>query len=117
MLKYSLIIYYLNLNVMGYYTNYEIIAIEDPNEEFDDFLWDLADYTDIHELNHGYATCVTWYNCQEDSIEISKRYPDILFRIEGDGEASDDIWRFYCQNGKSKYVEMVWPEFMKEDLE
>lgn len=102
---------------MGYYTNYEIIAIEDPNEEFDDFLWDLADYTDYKELQEGYATSIKWYDWKEDSIEISKRYPNILFRIQGDGEESDDLWRFYCKNGKSKYIEMIWPEFMKKDLE
>lgn len=76
---------------MGYYTNFEIRAIEDPNEAFDAFLQDLADEADMDEISFGYVSSVKWYDCDKDALKVSLKYPELLFVIEGDGEESDDI--------------------------
>ena len=31
--------------------------------------------------------------------EFSKKFPDALFILEGDGEGSDDLWKAYFKNG------------------
>ena len=33
----------------------------------------------------------------------SKRYPDIIFKISGDGEENHDIWEEYWKNGKVQH--------------
>lgn len=43
-----------------------------------------------------------WYDHNENMIEFSKRYPDILFELEGEGEDAKDNWKAYYHNGKSQ---------------
>lgn len=38
---------------MGYYTNYHITSIEDPNNEFNSFPQELADVANEDELAYG----------------------------------------------------------------
>jgi len=45
-----------------------------------------------------------WYSCEEDMIELSKLFPEIVFTIEGWGEEREDIWREYFFNGKCQYA-------------
>lgn len=35
---------------------------------------------------------VKWYDCDDDMILLSERFPNITFRIEGHGENFGDIW-------------------------
>jgi len=41
-----------------------------------------------------------WYEYDENMLEISRRYPDLLFILSGEGEESGDLWRNYYKNGK-----------------
>lgn len=100
---------------MGYYTNYHITSIEDPNNEFNSFLQELADIVNEDELAYG-SYYGKWYDWQEDTLKVSKNHPNLFFLIEGDGEESEDLWRFYCQGEKSCFQEITWPEFKKEYL-
>lgn len=54
-----------------------------------------------------------WYDHNEDMKGISEQFPNLLFFLSGDGEASDDMWNKYYINGKSQFcpVEFVFPEF------
>ena len=45
-----------------------------------------------------------WYSCEEDMIQLSKLFPEIVFTIEGWGEDREDIWREYFFNGKCQYA-------------
>lgn len=56
---------------MGYYTNFEIRALEDPNEAFDAFLEDLADEADMDEIAYGYTSSVKWYDFDKDALKVS----------------------------------------------
>ena len=44
----------------------------------------------------------TWYNHEDDMIEISKQFPGVVFKLEGDGEDSGDIWKQYFKEGTSQ---------------
>jgi len=41
-----------------------------------------------------------WYEHENDMKAISKEYPDVILKLEGEGEESGDIWVKYFVNGK-----------------
>jgi len=62
-----------------------------------------------------YFSCsepVNWFTSNEDMIELSKAFPQFVFRLNGDGEVSDDMWDHYYQNGEDELclVELNFPE-------
>ena len=59
-----------------------------------------------------------WYDAEQDMEELSRRFPEYLFELHGDGESSDDFWIEYFWNGKSQYCrgEVVYEEFHRELL-
>jgi hypothetical protein len=102
---------------MGYLTCYDIILLEGTEDDFQKFLKDLALESDYTGLKEGYLYDAKWYDWEKDTFNVSKRHPNIYFRIDGNGEELEDNWRYYCCNGKFKYVEQTWPEVTKDDLE
>lgn len=40
-----------------------------------------------------------WYDHEKDMRAFSKKHPNVLFCMEGEGEESGDIWKEYYQNG------------------
>lgn len=86
---------------MGYYTNFELsikggVSL-DKYEEIAEALTDISSYEWDSSLEYS---GIKWYNWHHDMIELSKRYPDFIFTLDGDGEESGDIWRYYYKNGK-----------------
>lgn len=61
---------------------------------------------------------VKWYRWKDDMRDISKRYPDRLFQLDGQGEESDDLWRAFFKNGKSQICKarIVFDDFNEADL-
>lgn len=102
---------------MGYLTCFDIIRLEGTEEEFQEFLKDLAITSCYSGIKDSYIYDVKWYDWEKDAFNVSKRHPNVFFRIDGNGEELDDVWKYYCCNGKFKYVEMVWPDITKDDLE
>lgn len=46
-----------------------------------------------------------WFDEEEkELVALSKKYPDVLIQVTGDGEDSDDFWREYIQNGKTGWT-------------
>ena len=102
---------------MGYYTLYSIHLIEGKQELFNSLLEEIVEKTGNSSLdgNH-FCEEMKWYDWESDCYELSKKYPSLLFMVEGDGEDADDFWRCYFQNGKSVYYEKEWPPFVKENM-
>ena len=56
-----------------------------------------------------------WYNHPQDMAALSKKFPTVLFVLEGAGEdiSEPNFWRSYFQNGKYQRckAELCYPEF------
>lgn len=54
-----------------------------------------------------------WYDHDKDMLKISKKHPNALLLLSGEGEESGDFWKTYYRNGKMVRIEpeVVWPVF------
>ena len=96
---------------MGYYTLYTLsVEVGDPNiidsQEFQDIFYKTTSYN----IENLYDT-IKWYSCTENMIQISKLYPDVVFKLCGDGEDRDDRWIEYYCNGEAvrSQASIVYP--------
>ena len=86
---------------MGYYTDFRLIA---SDVEVLKKVWqEEIEGTEFGDMDFDGTECsywAKWYDHNEDLINVSKKYPDVLFTLYGKGESSGDIWRKYYKNGK-----------------
>lgn len=99
---------------MGYYTRHELEILE-GNDNVTDYEQEISEAS-------GYSSCfddeIKWYSHQEDMIEYSKKHPDTLFKLTGEGEEQPDMWQEYYKNGKTHRIvgKVVFEEFHIEAL-
>lgn len=130
---------------MGYYTNYnmEVIDIDKvgynsyqiakymlekqrKNDWYYPFRYSLNNFLDGTNEESGTVFALDleddeeskWYDHEKEMIELSKKFPDVLFKLHGVGEESEDIWDEYFMNGKSQYcrAEFIIPPFDRNKL-
>lgn len=41
-----------------------------------------------------------WYDENEDMLALSEQHPNLVFRVDGDGEESGDIWTHWYKAGQ-----------------
>ena len=92
---------------MGYYTRYELEVVEGNDELIGEFRednenaqWAIDNYGDSEE------EC-KWYTHGEDLTAFSKKHPEALFKLSGEGEESGDMWAQYFKNGKSQRCQAI----------
>lgn len=80
---------------------------------------ELPDACGWNYLDDMFCESMKWYNCQQDMLEISRKFPTLWFKVEGIGEEYDDRWVMYVHNGKFKQVfaEIYYPEVDFDTLE
>lgn len=88
---------------MGYYTQYSLSFDESETE----VVVELEKYAEedygkwcIYGAWVGDLDATKWYDHDKDMKELSKKFPHVLFTLEGEGEESGDIWKKYYKNGK-----------------
>ena len=106
---------------MGYYTYFSMEARGIKNEEeYDSIVYALKErelfsdkdtsgvfdegkyYNDSHiAYFNAYEEC-KWYEHEYDMVKFSKLFPDVTFKLSGDGEERDDMWHEYFHNGESE---------------
>lgn len=100
---------------MGYYTKYTLTSdtrsIEDAAESD---LYEISGY----QMEFGWNDSCKWYNHEKDMKELSKKYPNVLFKVQGEGEESGDLWVKYFKNGKMQHceVEITYEPFDESKL-
>lgn len=89
---------------MGYYTGYDLKWKPPVNLIGIDDL--IGAYIESHEgmdnalePSGSEKESTTWYDHEEDMIEMSKVFPGIIFTLHGEGEESGDIWNKYFKDG------------------
>ena len=101
---------------MGYYTNFELtMHPSQPQEretEIIRHIISLMDGIDLDkvqgsEIDWFLSDSLKWYDHEDHMIEISRRYPDVIFVLHGEGEEHDDIWNEYYSNGESERVDAI----------
>jgi hypothetical protein len=81
---------------MGYYTRHKL-SIVSGDDNFTDYEQEIADSIDY---SHPFEDSIKWYDCEKDMRAYSKKHPNVVFCVDGEGEESGDIWKAYFQNGK-----------------
>lgn len=85
---------------MGYYTDFIIkVEGEKMSDDIVNAITNISQY-EFEWYNDEISTYSKWYNCDDDMRKLSELFPDKLFRVDGQGEDPDDIWRLYWKNGK-----------------
>ena len=109
---------------MGYYTYFnfcvqdfetlEYIDLKKQDEIFEELnkKYEITDVDDRDFTAH-------WYDIDENMKEFSKKYPEYLFKIYGEGEdGSLDTYIKYFHNGKMQFCQgsLVYDEINKDVL-
>ena len=106
---------------MGYYTKYDITMYPYMNDKDElRVMREIAakihneDPSDISddEAKWCFDEHMKWYDHEKDMLDISKKFPNITFVLEGEGEDHEDMWVKYFNNGEVEecYAEIVYPE-------
>lgn len=97
---------------MGYYTDYSLETNAPGIEE--DIAEAIADESGFggNIFRHDYCEC-KWYGHKEDMLNVSKKFPDVIFILTGEGEEPGDLWKKRFVNGQVDEVraEITYPDF------
>ena len=77
-----------------------------PNENFDEKIIGHRWWEILELITKSYVNA-TWYNEEENMLEFSEHFPELVFILDGDGEEGDDVWQSAYHNGmcNTRYVE------------
>lgn len=73
------------------------ISLDDAITEF------LTENKEIYygiESDGSTSDSAKWYDYNENMIAMSEQFPNVLFKLHGEGEDSGDIWDTYYLNGQ-----------------
>lgn len=106
---------------MGYYTHHTLAIRGIINEEEfrqvkqalkdkDILGYALSEYSNFAPNEQtqfiGCYEEAKWYEHEEDMINISKQFPNFVFKLHGEGEDNDDVWDQYFYQGHTELC--VW---------
>ena len=78
---------------MGYYTRFELSVVGDDVDKH------MEEITAASGYSYLFDDSVKWYEHEAEMRAHSKLYPNLLFKLSGEGEESGDIWVEYYKNG------------------
>lgn len=99
---------------MGYYTAYNM-AVKGCKGESDfnnvcsalaekdliGYAFETPAYEPDSEIQYFYSyDAVKWYEHKKDMKEISEKYPDLTFALNGYGDDPGDLWMTYFKAGQ-----------------
>jgi hypothetical protein len=98
---------------MGYNTRYSL-RLQRMGLSDDEILKDLCKSVESAEFAVCDGEPMAWYEHEEKLLEFSKRYPQVLFILDGKGDDAGDVWRKYFMNGK---VQVTRAEIRLEEFD
>ena len=121
---------------MGYYTYYSMAArnIKDK-EQYDQIITEMVkmelytdnihcgvfNYSEFFEYDHeavfnAYEES-KWYDHTYDMVKLSKLFPEVTFKLHGEGEEKEDLWNEYFHNGTAEEcrAEITYPDPVEID--
>lgn len=93
---------------MGYYTRYTLTADGKADEIIIEELRHLCEQAEFALEPDG--TCAQeskWYDADEHLAIFSKKYPEKVFCLHGEGEEPLDVWKTYYKNGKMQHCPAI----------
>jgi hypothetical protein len=98
---------------MGYYTQYDLEIIDGSNGLIKDLIDECEEAGYALEANGDCSQECKWYDHKEDLTTFSKKHPEALFMLSGEGEDNGDAWHEYYRNGKVQVckAKLVYPVF------
>lgn len=104
---------------MAYYTNFYLRAkpITDvQHSQIDLYLTKLRPGIEASDTQDGEGCWQnledTWYDYEQDMLDLSTQFPDVLFSVYCEGDDRDDIWTRYFKNGLTQLCpvySLSWP--------
>lgn len=85
---------------MGYNTRYKLEVVEGDIDNFDNLFKDNYASSYCLQDDGNSSQPGKWYDYNKDMIQFSKKHPDVLFKLTGEGEDNEGIWHTYYKNGK-----------------
>ena len=93
---------------MGYSTLYKLHTIpalayseiNDLLKYFDGEALEPDPFAVLAEPEVLFGDSCKWYEHNDDMKKVSKKHPDVVFILDGEGEESGDVWRKFYKNGK-----------------
>ena len=92
---------------MCYYTDFYLSIENSYFEDIDAIVEELKEITSYQWDNSLELECVEWNDWVNDMSSISSLHPNLVFRLEGQGEDPDDRWVTSFKNGKMQFAEAV----------
>lgn len=105
---------------MGYYTKYELSTDSSNNLEIIEYFRTECDSANYALNSDGeYQDECKWYEHEKDMRDISRKFPETVFTLKGEGEQSGDIWREYYKNGRMQRTEakIIFESFNESKLD
>ena len=101
---------------MGYYTRHELEVIDGDHDLIADLVSENEEAAYAIDSGGEAMESCKWYSHEADLRAFSKKHPEALFRLSGEGEESGDIWAEYHRDGKMQRckAKIVIPEFNAE---
>lgn len=84
---------------MGYYTRYKLRVESTESDLIPEFLAECKNASYAIDAKGNPEEETKWYEHEKDLMSFSKRHPEALFILSGEGEESGDIWLKYFKNG------------------
>ena len=95
---------------MGYNTSYDL-DLKNAGEKTLEIIKELRNtYEDAEfalDENGGSYDNAKWYDHEENLVEFSRKYPDVIFILSGEGEEAGDVWKKYFKDGKKQIANAV----------
>ena len=94
---------------MSYYSRFDLIRPCPVPDEVSQWL-KQQEYP-LCDLWDGFQAPAKWYECKDEMLALSIRFPTVRFRLDRYGEEQGDVERMYFRNGKVAVIapHVVWP--------